>query len=222
MGAGVAIGGVVSLLSMSSPQAIWIMVNQFQLLMLLPLTDVYMPKEIEDYLSGMSFTSFNFDFLPLSSIPKFKGIFEYFGFEQNDQYLQGMGIEYGSAFLNQISLFAMMCAFLLIHSIIMLLYNLVKHDDSTKKYKVMSKLVDIFTFAIYYRTLVEAYQIMLLSSLLEISKINFSDASRVISFCLAFCLLTLCVGVLSIMVVEWYRSRNPKIFEKQRYFKEVF
>lgn len=182
MGAGVAIGGAVSLLSMSSPQAIWIMVNQFQLLMLLPLTDVYMPKEIKDYLAGMGFTNFNFDFLRLGSIPKFKEIFEYFGFEQNDRYLQGMGVEYGSAFLNQISMFIMMCAFLLVHSVIILLFNLVKHDDSTKKYKVLSKLVDIFTFAIYFRTLVEAYQIMLLSSLFEISKLNFSGVSRIISF----------------------------------------
>jgi len=100
---------------MSSPQALWIMVNQFQLLMLLPLTDVFVPKDIEDYFTGMSFLSFDFNFIPFSATPLLNSMFSYFGFEQEDEYLKEIGIEYGSSILNQSSLVFMILLLMLLH-----------------------------------------------------------------------------------------------------------
>lgn len=57
MGIGFVATVTVSLMTQSSPQAIWILISHFQLLLLMPLTDAYFPPEVIDYLAGLSFTN---------------------------------------------------------------------------------------------------------------------------------------------------------------------
>ena len=76
------------------------MINQYQLLLLMPLTGAYFPKDIIDYFKGMSFTSLNLNFVPLPKVPLLKYAYEYFGFEQENEYFIKIDIEYGSTFLN--------------------------------------------------------------------------------------------------------------------------
>lgn len=53
---------------MSNPSGLWLIFNQFQTLLLLLITGAYIPKDIIDYLLGMEFTLFNFEFLGLNRI----------------------------------------------------------------------------------------------------------------------------------------------------------
>ena len=123
MGAGAAVGGAASMLSMSSPQAVWMMVNQFQLLMLLPLTEAFLPEDIIDYFTGMSFTNFNFNFLKLEKLPTFGSLYELFGFDEEDEYLKDLGIQYKSTLLNNISLLLIIFGLVSLHLIILAVYR---------------------------------------------------------------------------------------------------
>ena len=69
MGAAVTMSVVLSMLGVSSPQAVWTMVNHFQLLLLMPMTGAYFPSEIIEYLTGMSISMFNFYFIPFPGLP---------------------------------------------------------------------------------------------------------------------------------------------------------
>ena len=222
VGVGVAASTAVSVLSMSSPQAVWIMGNQFQLLMLLPLTEVFVPKDIEDYFTGMSFLSFDLSFIPFSATPLINSVFSYFEFEQEDEYLQEIGMQYGSSILNQFSMIFMISLLMILHVTVILSYRIIDKDESTRKYKILSKLMDLFLFTIYVRTFVEALQMMMLSSLIEIKTFDTSEISRVFSILISFLFTLLCVGLIVLMAVEWIRSKDPKIFKQQKYFKEVF
>lgn len=75
--------------SMASPQGGWSMVNQFQILMLMPLTDAYMPPDIILFLTGLDFTMFTLGFMNISKIPGIKYFFNLFDFTQSDSYFSG-------------------------------------------------------------------------------------------------------------------------------------
>ena len=72
-----AIAGVTVLFSfwnMSNLQGIWITMNQFQLILLLLLTNSHIPKSIVDYLTGMKATTCSLNFVPFKDLPGLKNI----------------------------------------------------------------------------------------------------------------------------------------------------
>jgi hypothetical protein len=104
MAASAMVGALVSALRLSSPQSLYFIVNQLQLLMLLPLTGAFIPKDIIDFFVGMSFSNFNFDFIPVDKIPIFSHIFEKLGYDHDSEYLKDIGVESGSTLVNNLSL----------------------------------------------------------------------------------------------------------------------
>ena len=54
---------VSSIVSMSYTKFIWIIIGQFQLLMYLLLTKAYIPKLIADYIVGIDYIMFSFNFI---------------------------------------------------------------------------------------------------------------------------------------------------------------
>ena len=75
--------------SLASPQGAWSMVNQFQILMLMPLTDSYFPSDIVLFLTGMEFSLFSFNFIPFQNFPFVNDFLNLFHFEQPDEYIYG-------------------------------------------------------------------------------------------------------------------------------------
>ena len=75
--------------SLASPQGAWSMINQFQVLMLMPLTNSYFPSDIIQYLTGMELSIFSFNFVSLSKLPILRDFCGFFDFEQTDEYIYG-------------------------------------------------------------------------------------------------------------------------------------
>lgn len=69
LAAGVLASVVAAGMSMSSPQGAFSIVNQFQLLILIPLAGTYLPEDVIAFITGMDFTMFSFDFIPFEDIP---------------------------------------------------------------------------------------------------------------------------------------------------------
>lgn len=98
----ISVGAAVA--TMSSPQGAFSMVNQFQLLILLPMLGTYIPNDIIQLLTGMSFTIFSFSFIPFGDIPFIEVILHAFEYDQDDFYFTDIGLRSGSCFVNHISL----------------------------------------------------------------------------------------------------------------------
>lgn len=99
-GASVAVG--ISLLNLSSPVAIWAMANQFQLFMLLMLTQSHLPSDVVAYITGNRFMSFSMDFIPLENAPVIDLPLEWLSLDQSMDELEEMGILSGSSFNNNV------------------------------------------------------------------------------------------------------------------------
>ena len=95
-----AIGALgTSVMSMSSPTAVWSMVNQLQLFLLLILTRAYLPESVVQFIVNNEMFAFSLDFLSLAD-KMYIDKFEYLNYEQSNDRLESIGIESGSAFIN--------------------------------------------------------------------------------------------------------------------------
>ena len=122
MGTFIAVGAGVSMLNGTSPVGIWSMINQFQMLMLLLLTGVFIPKAIKQYLSGMDIVLFNFDFIPFRKVPYISKLYLWMNYKQDNEDLKNIGVEYGSTTVNNISFLIILILFVLVHIPIVLIY----------------------------------------------------------------------------------------------------
>ena len=62
---------IVSIFNISSPQGIWLIINQFQLYLLLFLTNAYLPPDIHEYLKGFEILLFAFKFININNLSIF-------------------------------------------------------------------------------------------------------------------------------------------------------
>lgn len=63
---------------------------------LLPLIGNYMPLKVIDFILGMDFILFSFNFIPIQDIPVFHEIFILIDYAQESEYLKKAGFESGS------------------------------------------------------------------------------------------------------------------------------
>ena len=95
-------------------------------------------------------------------------------------------------------------------------------DPDSFMSKAVIKLFEIFTFGIYIRVFLEAYQSMLLSSIQEIKVFNAESIDEVVSLVWAFLILATCLGFLIFVFVKWLKSRNLDISNEHSYFNSIF
>ena len=91
---------MISSISLSSPQGIWIMFNHYQLLMLILLTGAYFPKQIADFFAGIKQVWFSYSFIPNFNIGSANKNTSWFDFDINNYYLQVIGMNSGSTIIN--------------------------------------------------------------------------------------------------------------------------
>ena len=98
----IAVGIVIltSAINQVSPSGLWIMINGYQALMLLLLTGAYFPKPLTDYLSGLNFTLFSFNFVPVLSLPYNKEAKSWIDYDVDNDYLKTIGLNSGSTLIN--------------------------------------------------------------------------------------------------------------------------
>jgi len=82
----------VSILNLSSIAAIWSLVNQFQLYLLLLLTKTPFPDDIKGMILGNDLMSFDLEMIPIRSLPQINWTLNFVDFKQDNMYLQTIGI----------------------------------------------------------------------------------------------------------------------------------
>lgn len=117
---GAAAGTAVALVNMSSPVAIWAILNQMQLFLLLTLIQCGLPKDVEDYILGNKMASLSFDFFPVEEKTRSDTMLNWFDVAQTHEYLEKVGVKYGSTFRNNFSLLGMFMVVGVLHLLILL------------------------------------------------------------------------------------------------------
>lgn len=98
---GVGVGLTSStLLSSTSSMGFWALVNQYQLFLLLPFLKIYMPADLEYYLTEFELFSFDFNFLSGYDIPFLTGLIKDLDYYQEDIIFRNNGFSSGSFAVN--------------------------------------------------------------------------------------------------------------------------
>jgi hypothetical protein len=212
------------LANIASPQGSYSMINQFQIFLLMPLTDAYFPQEVITFLTSIDFTMFSFSFLPIKNLPLVNTLFELIDFDQTDSYYDQIGLESGSTFINHYTLFVVYGAIGIAHvTMYFVNRNAKKVKNQTWIHRAIQKTFDFMTFNIYIRMFIEAYLLILVSSLKEPFYFGGPDRStKTISLMLNFVFMVLWVSFFFLSLWQWIKSKNERSFINQYYFNEFF
>ena len=197
-----------SMCNFSSPQTLWMSLNQFQLILLILLSGAFIPDLIVDYLTSMKATTCSFNFIPFKEIPGVEIAVGWFDYEQTDQGLKYFGIFSSSAFVNNFSLFCLILIIVVLDFSILWCYKDCQVSPERRKmcHKVYQKVYEIFTLTIYIRLLLESYQFLLLSSWSEIYAFEYSNSSKIISSVLAIIGLLIWIAFHAVAIKQWCRE----------------
>ena len=130
--------------------------------------------------------------------------------EQEQADFNEIGVKSGSAFVNNFSLLFSILMIVLAHLLLILLPRKSVEDTEdmtkTKKifYYISRKLWAFFTFTVYVRLIMEAYQFMLLSSVYEIYSCDISNIVKLVSYGIACILALLCVLCFFFVIIMAY------------------
>ena len=224
MGVGVTSMAAASAFSLSSPQGMWSWFNEFQLLMLLLLTGAYFPKEIVKFLEGMDFTSFSFNFIPTINALKLVSLTSWIDSNLDNEYLQVIGMNSGSAFVNNFSLICTVIFIILIHWFYWVVHRMLlkKFTERPILLKIINSIMRILTFNIYIRITIEAYQFLVISSAYEINRFNVENSSRKVSISIAFLIYFTCIAFIVFIAIETYCWVKSVEMKCHALFKELF
>ncbi|CAI2387820.1 unnamed protein product [Moneuplotes crassus] len=222
-----------ALLNLSAPTAVWALANQLQILLTLVLTGAYLPTKIEDYISGQTFASFNFDFIPVFDIPVVKIPLEALDFNHTDIKMKTVGVVSGSSFVNNIGFLITILALIFCHMILSCLCRLRPTEDERccrRCYRVThSKFLRTMKWGIYIRLLLEAYMILMISSLAEFSfnrefsgsLFSTQNLCNIGSALVSLCLIIVCIIFLSKSI--YYIKRKTKETDRDKHhFMEFY
>ena len=223
---GAAAGATVvfSMCNLSTPQGVWITMNQFQLILLLLLTNSHIPQTIVDYLSGLKATTWSLNFVPFKDIPGVKTAIDWldFGLENND--LKHFGLLSGCTFVNNFSLVWVVALIAAVHLWFSLCHSKLKRktSDRPKWRYLLSKVYQTFAFTIYLRLVLESNQFMLLSSLSELKTWHTTGTARIVSLWTAFAAAGICVSLVAVSFVHWFSHRQLENTDHYMPLKELF
>ena len=215
---------ILSLWNLSTPQGIWITLNQFQLILLLLLTNSHIPIFIVDYLSGLKATTWSLNFIPFKDIPGFKKIIELIDFRMVNTNLRYFGLLSGSTIVNNFSLLWVFWIIFIFHLIFLPIYRVLKPKlfQSPKSAKALETIYQLFNFSLYLRFLLEANQFILLSWITEIKSWSTTTTSEIISLVFALIGISLWFWLIIISILHWIKNKSLNNTENYLSCKEFF
>ena len=116
--AGGVLAGINSILNGSSPTSLWAIVDQLQMVILLLLIDDYTPEDINEYLGGVGFVMFNFNFIPVTDIPYVDIPTDWMTFGDPFDKVEKLGFNSISTFVNNVSLLLSFIVIFIIHMLL--------------------------------------------------------------------------------------------------------
>ena len=195
------------------------MLNQIQLVILLPLIGAYIPQKIYDYLKSMNTSLFNMNFLPTSNSESTISLKSVFDFKQPNSYLYLLQLNSGSSLVNILDLTTTVGFVIAAHILLLIIYVILRKINKYVQLQNFTlKLLGMMTFGFYLGVCLESFILFLLVNISEIhyqikngtSNFKSTVASYIIlSFILSFMLLTLW---------QWWKSRKPEVLETMKYF----
>ena len=212
---------------------LWSMINQTQIFFLLLLTGAFIPKDIEDIITGLKICLNPFSYFQSNSGGNSNFVSSFYDFGQGNTNLNKLGIESDSTAVNVYSFILSIFIILFLHLWIVFYKNfLIKENKSNwwnyilrAVHWILDKLMTFWTFALYIRIILKINQYVLICSISEIYHFDHSDAKRIVSLAIALILLFLWITMIIIVIIFFiikYKNSNQDSPDKRDKFAHLF
>ena len=203
------------LVGISSLSNLWSMINQQQIMFYLILTNIYFSDDILKVIIGSKYAFDIFEQIPIKRIHWSNIILNEFDSTQVNEGLNKIGVESGSSLVNLYSTLSFLAVTILFHFCIKFLHKWFNNSDQNQDKGCFSKSVDkilevslkFLTYGYYIRLFLEMNQLILLSTVSEISLFNTKSPSLIFSVVFAF----LIIFFMTTIIV--YIIKNQKFVE---------
>jgi hypothetical protein len=221
---GISMSSTIALVSSSSStSSSFGLINQLQMIMLLPILDSYIPDKILDFIKSMRDSLFNIEFLSTDGLTFLDPFNEKFDFFQYNLYLYLLGLESGSAIVNVINSLIMSFFIIVGHSILFAIYLVMaKNSVLLKINSYLRKFLSVMTFGFYVTLINEVYLLLVIAVIYEISNNDSKSTKEYNSLIMTRIMLGLICWYLVFVLWQWIKSFSPTRFRRMKYFKALF
>ena len=170
----------------------------------------------------MKSSLFTLSFLPTENSSIINNIKEEFYLVQYNSYLYLLDLKEGSAFLNMLNLSMVVLWVAILHILISLLFLIFY---KTSKWNIIKKLLSLalasLTFGFYIGVYLEWFLLIWFVNFNEyILNYNYNLTNGK-SFIITYIISVWIVLFILLTLWQWWKSRNPASFEKQKYFRAL-
>ena len=200
----------------STSSAIWMLINVYQMMLLLPLTGVYIHLYVVEYIKGLDIAILSFS-LPYNGNYFIKlRVLKYFEWSQQNDYLYDIGLQSWSTIINISTSLLVVILILGIHLFVLVLYLWTKYYPNWFT-KLILKILKTLTFSVYIRMLLELFLLFSISSSQELYSSKMQSTSSTVSFWISLTLLLL-LGWFSVLILVYHSKSLRNNFEEMMYF----
>jgi hypothetical protein len=220
---GISLNTLTALISSNTSNSSFGVMNQIQLIIVLPLLGSYVPVKVIDLIRAMNTSIFSFDFIHFEETELAEYISGIFSFYQPNAYLFLLELKSGSAIVNFMNLFVFVVIVVLIHLTLCAIYVLVRY---TAKFKMIAdflkKSLSMMTLGVYIVMATETILILLIITLSEISIHDTSTAQQKVSLKMTYFLCSLLFIFVALVFWQFLKASKPERLAKMKYFKVMF
>ncbi|CAI2374207.1 unnamed protein product [Moneuplotes crassus] len=206
--ASASIGAASSIISSGSgSSSIWVVMNQYQLYLLFPLLQTYLPGDFVFYLTEFELFNFDFKFLEKAKIPGIESLVDDLDYSVPSSIFSQNGFSSGSFVVNQFQFFKAIGILGIFNFVFIGVYYLIpklKNKECSKK--IYGWLIPFFYFAAYIRMVIEAFLFAFISCLLEITTFS-SLIKQPVSFCFSLVFVG-CFVSLPFLIYHHFKKYN--------------
>ena len=146
-----AIGSILNFINQTNSQSIFSMLNQIQLIVLIPMIGTFVPLDVIQFITGLDFSLFNFGFIDFNSFSNSQSFISGISYDQPDTYLQLLSINDGSAIINIYSSIGVSLIIPILHILFIFLYWILIRTRNTRKWKkIVFKFLEWVCFGWYF------------------------------------------------------------------------
>ena len=202
----------------STSNSLWVLLNQYQLYLMLPLLNTYLPYDFVYFIRELQFVLLDFKLEDIALLSLIYETSDGLDYEQPVSVLRDNGIESGSFFINQLDNVIIFSTFIMMNVIFILLYLALSACLKMSDKQVTKRCSKFFHFTVYIRHIIEAYLYAMLSCLSELYHVDLAKHHPWSYTISAVFFVTFVLFVLLIFLHVKF-SNKPS---ESKYFKELY
>lgn len=197
---------IASVFADDAPQGIWAMLHCLQLWLLVPLIAKFIGSKLKNLILASGFAIFNFSFFRIHEWSMFESLVDKMSFEQRNEYLEALGMNTGSVFVNNLGQLFVIFLMFLAYLILRILSHWTK-DSESRISKFINKLHHMYTYSVFIRIIIETYVFLLVGSLFEVRYYLFEAHGNPSSIIMAILILFKCISELGLAYRSWNKHK---------------